>query len=346
MSPINKSTFTNKYNSKASIFISIFDCNTILSAYWHPIKSYAGIIGDTGNGYKEFMKTIKSDAGYWALAFYNRKSLKVPHTYFETYKEKNEIINSFENKNEKNDIKEIIINGKNSINENGNNHLMNAINSSGRLSEIKYFVENGENVNFRNDNNDTPLLYALYNKRQDVIKYLTDKGADLNIKNEKGETPLMIAYDNNMEEIVKYILEKGYKIKEDELKYIISKNKKEEQSKNIENILYNNENSIITQAFNENGINKLNEIFKFGGDIDFKNKYGNSLLIKACMLENKDIIDCLIKHKASINFKGEYDISPLIIANYFNNEKVVSQLIEAGAETKTMDDNGISPLNI
>lgn len=248
-------------------------------------------------------------------------------------------------------IKYLVDNGSElNVSDNaGNTPLLIAVQYC-NLPIVKYLVENNATINVKNNKGETPLICALYKQKFPIIKYLIDKGADLNIKIAKNnKTPLYIACKNKMENVVKYILEKGVKIEKNELKKINKYIAKNEDYKNIENILFDYECKILIDACKNNNVNTINEIFEYGTDINIKNKYQNSLLIMASKLVNKNsinIFEKLIDNNADINYKGEYNMSPLLVACYFIKEEVISKLIEKNDNINVKDKIKNTPLII
>jgi len=82
--------------------------------------------------------------------------------------------------------------------------------SRGYFEIVQYLIENGADINARGgDDNDTPLIWAVYNERNNISKFLVDKGANINARDKHGKSALNYAYERGEMDIHKYLKEHG-----------------------------------------------------------------------------------------------------------------------------------------
>jgi len=81
------------------------------------------------------------------------------------------------------------------------------------------------------------------------------------------------------------------------------------------------------------------------GNVNAKDKNGDTLLINACKKSDEKMVKALIEHKADINMKNNKNgYTPLIIACNEGNESIVKILVEHGAKVNLKDENGYTAL--
>lgn len=98
-------------------------------------------------------------------------------------------------------------------------------------------------------------------------------------------------------------------------------------------------------------INILNILLEKGINIDLRDKYGNTALLKAVGVEhrNKNLVDSklvkrLIAANADVNIKNNKGETPLMIAAIIGLNKVVDTLIQAGADVNAINNQNESIL--
>ena len=79
-------------------------------------------------------------------------------------------------------------------------------------------------------------------------------------------------------------------------------------------------------------LNKVQECIKNGTDINAKNKWGWTALIKASEKGNLDIVEYLIKKEADVNAIDKNNYTALIHASLRGYLKIVKYLVENGAD--------------
>jgi hypothetical protein len=82
--------------------------------------------------------------------------------------------------------------------------------SRGYFEIVQYLVENGADMNIRGgEDNDTPLIWAVYNERNNISKFLIDNGANINSRDKHGKSALNYAYERGEMDIHNYLKERG-----------------------------------------------------------------------------------------------------------------------------------------
>lgn len=81
-------------------------------------------------------------------------------------------------------------------------------------------------------------------------------------------------------------------------------------------------------------------------DINYQDKNGNTMLHRAAMNENHEILDFLIFKKADVNIKNKSFFTALVICVYTDDSQAVEKLLKAGADTEIAESNGCTPLVI
>jgi hypothetical protein len=94
---------------------------------------------------------------------------------------------------------------------------------------------------------------------------------------------------------------------------------------------------------------KQQEVVKWvesGGNINWTDPYGMTLLHYAAMKDNETMVRFLLQHGASVNASTKYGATPLIWACANIAAKVVPILLEYGANPNATDNNGAKPLQL
>jgi len=195
---------------------------------------------------------------------------------------------------------------------------------NGNLENVRnYIVQNPGGIDIKNDEDETALIIAAQNGKENIVSFLISKGANLDI-NDSDHSALMAAYFY------------GYK-NEDQL---TSEERAQYNNIVIKLIeaganLYKEDIPFGTLLMrecsqpnpNENLVDKLIE--KGGSDlINCKNDYdGTTALINACLVGNKDIVTKLIDSGADINLKEDRGENALMYACKEGNPNIVTILL-------------------
>jgi ankyrin repeat protein len=91
----------------------------------------------------------------------------------------------------------------------------------------------------------------------------------------------------------------------------------------------------------------LNYLLDYGANINVKNKYGQTILMKACETSNIDLIDYLLeKNEIDINSHDDKHMNALHYAVYNLNYEIISKLLKKGIDINHQDIYGWTPLMI
>lgn len=218
--------------------------------------------------------------------------------------------------------------------------LVELIASDFDLNIVKYKVEVlHTDVNEIDDDDPqktSPLLIACSRERFDIAKYLIEKGADVNYRNKYGYIPLSILINKIGADLnlIKLIIDSGANL----------------NTYSGISVGYNNYMPLLTLAIektntNSNALKIVSYMLDHGANPNFyyKAEYRNAPLIKACLIENTDVIELLIKHNVDINKvyttqRGER-ISALSYSSLLSSIEIVNILLRNGADYNFILDN-------
>jgi len=166
--------------------------------------------------------------------------------------------------------------------------------------EISSLLNNGADINYQGIDGVTPILSAINHGKEDVVVSLVDKGADL--KNEyNGETALDMAIASGLDKAAYSML-----------------NKKAPSS--------NHKDLLIRAIQNKLSVNSLEKIISLGGDVNYVNENGSSVLATALLFTAKaDVIKLLLSKGASTDIKVN-GLPPALFART-RGRKDISRLI-------------------
>ena len=82
-----------------------------------------------------------------------------------------------------------------------------------------------------------------------------------------------------------------------------------------------------------------------GVDVNVKNDFGFTPLLKAAQFGRREVAELLIAKGADVNAKNDEDGTPLHLAADRGHTEVVELLITAGADVNAKDDEGETPLD-
>jgi hypothetical protein len=156
-------------------------------------------------------------------------------------------------------------------NENGLTALT-IVASKGLTDYVKYFIEAGLDVNSQDYNGQTALMYASVFGHADSIRVLMENGADATIKDKGGKTAFTYAVEHDNVEVVREFIQHGVD------PYVA-----------------------MTKAVEKGDVDALASLIDAGADVNYKDKDGISLLMKAAARRHNNIIDLLIEEGADIN---------------------------------------------
>lgn len=179
------------------------------------------------------------------------------------------------------------------------------INGQDRISEI--LIEKGTDINQKMLYGLTPIIYAVWYGRTKIAKLLLDKGADANSKSKDGTSALMFASMAGHTEAIKLLLDHGANI----------------------------------ESKNDNGINALVEAIT-------SNRTAAVKLLKARgadLTESKKIMGRIKNIGTNVNTKDIYGVSFLMRAAYEGNLIKLKYLIDHGARVNDLSVKRGTPLS-
>ena len=100
---------------------------------------------------------------------------------------------------------------------------------------------------------------------------------------------------------------------------------------------------ILSGIANETTVKLLNILLDYGVDVNSKVSHGFPLLHAATLLDNLDVIKCLISRGANLNLRFSRN---LYVATQKMNVDIMRTLLEAGADVNIRDGNGRTALQI
>jgi ankyrin repeat protein len=85
-------------------------------------------------------------------------------------------------------------------------------------------------------------------------------------------------------------------------------------------------------------------LLRYGADVSYRNKEGQTILHDAVRRGREDIVDLLLKHGADINAKDKYGYTSLHWAVSRKNRDMVELLVARGADVNARNLQGRTPL--
>lgn len=184
----------------------------------------------------------------------------------------------------------------------------------GNAARINKILEkNPELVNTLSRAGRTPLHYAANGGHIDAVKALLANGADVEAERTSGFTPLHDAIVKKQRDVAKLLIAHGAKI-----------------------------HGEMSAAYVDKQTVQL--LIDLGGDVNQRDKGGDSPLDEAAFLGNTEVLKLLLDHGADINASGKYGSTPLHAAAGRGEAEAAELLIENGAEVNAKTKHGDTPL--
>lgn len=203
----------------------------------------------------------------------------------------------------------------------GNNLLTYAISKSS-VENVKVLLDYGYDVN-RPDVSYTPLIMSVININKNIFHLLMTKNPNINQQTLNGETLLMHCVKNDIMECVEFCISKGAYI----------------------NIQDNNGNTPLLIATKEEtdltNIQMIKYLLDNGADVNIRDIDLNTPLHNASGYSDV-ILEWLLKYNADVNVKNKYGVTPLMKSLLYKKLDSAKTLIEHGANINDSDDNGVN----
>ena len=241
------------------------------------------------------------------------------------------IINKLYNFIEKNDIEKTkniidlldgdIINEFDLYKSIGTDHPLIMASKKNRIDIIKLLLKYNIDINmkmnehnYEKDNDKTPLIIASKNGFFEICKLLIDNNADVNIKDFNSKTALHYAARKNYKNIVKLLVDNGAKINDtyDDNSTALHEASRRGFREIVEYLINNGAKMDIPNMYgdtplivsNDYEISKL--LIENGSNINYQNNNGDTALHRACLKNNKLLINYLINQNAKTDIKNYF----------------------------------------
>lgn len=170
----------------------------------------------------------------------------------------------------------------------------------------------------------------LYNIEEDIESIILNKEKTIKLKNKMHEMKKDIDLEKNNNEISRYSLELN-----------VLHNRLNKIRKNMLNMI-NRISDIQDRMTTSKIIDFIKTFIKYGGDVNYKDENGSTVLMLLSYFGYEDCVKLLIENGAKIDIQNSGIETPLLLAYENNHFNVVKLLIESGADVNITMDNGES----
>lgn len=214
--------------------------------------------------------------------------------------------------------------------------------SIGNIKIVNECICRGIDVNVKNENGSTPLICASINGHRNVVEALIKSGGEINIKNIYGETALFYASVGEYRDVVELLLENGASVESKEIEnYSLLTCMCASDSKEIVDLFIENGADInlttsgitdLMYACMRNDVNVVEALLKYGADPNIEDDCGQTALHMACSNGNRKNVELLLKYGANKDAKDIFDRTPIEIAYQKGRYNVTCELIKNGCK--------------
>lgn len=244
----------------------------------------------------------------------------------------------------------------NYANQNGETPLSFAI-AENKIDLVKYLLKNGANLSKAEEGKPTNSLlwFAIENKDVEFLKELVQKGADVEeLKN--GDTPLFYAVKNKKSDLVETLLSLGANPMNDNqsglspILYLLSRNELNEFNRLLEHSKgeINQPNrfgqTILDKAFQYSSIETIQSLINAGAEFGPALKSTKMTPLMYAIEFGKDALIPSLIQPAEINQENYYGNTPLILAIRKGDLNLVKTLVEKGASVNQKNYLGNTPV--
>jgi len=85
-------------------------------------------------------------------------------------------------------------------------------------------------------------------------------------------------------------------------------------------------------AITRGDIDAVRELIDHGADVDARDRYGQTGLMRAAHAGYRDIVETLIEHEADLNVTAKFGLSALMLAVVAGHPEIARLLARAGAD--------------
>jgi ankyrin repeat protein len=215
------------------------------------------------------------------------------------------------------------------------------------LEMVKDLLEMGFLIDAKSSDNRTALSLALNNENVEMAKYLFSKGASVKIHEKHEAASFEKALKCGCEEIAAKIMRSSDK-KTIFLPALIKFKRLDSIKKIIESegsVNFDAGGSpLVVHAAGEGAIEILSFLIEKKADINVKNVFGRTPLLKAALVGRFDVAKFLVEKGADINAKDKDRNTALILSALSGNADLVRFFMEKGQNPNQQNKNGLTPL--
>ncbi len=235
--------------------------------------------------------------------------------------------------------------------------ILAAENGNKALCKLLIPKMNPETINAVTQDGKTALHIAAKQGTNEVCELLIPNmtSNDIKVHDAYNKTALYYAQENGFDSITNAIQSKllTLAIKLDEAEKLINEMSEQglartDKEGNIENNInwvdkYNQ--TVLHHASSNGNIKIVEHLLKNGADVNLKDDSDITALQLAVLDNHKDVVAVLLKNNADPNVKGYSGLTALHIAAENGNIEILTQLIESGGNAKAVNDHKSSVMH-
>ena len=193
---------------------------------------------------------------------------------------------------------------------------------------VELLLNNKADVHMKTRDGFAPIHLA---GNKEIAQILFGHGAELEMSGYDGRTPLHQAAMRNRYDIVEWLCAKGCKV-----------NAVDADSQTPLTIAISQPGD--TEYAKKNSAETIRILLKYGADVNYRTKEGQTLLHGAVLRGREDLVDLVLQHGADINAKDKYGYTSLHLAVSHKNKEMVELLVARGADVNAKNLQGRTPL--
>ncbi|XP_067653215.1 serine/threonine-protein phosphatase 6 regulatory ankyrin repeat subunit B-like [Haliotis asinina] len=218
---------------------------------------------------------------------------------------------------------------------------------------FELLLESGANTSVVNSDGNNVLHFICMSEDEEIVKHVLKLDiVDINCGGSKGMTPLLLAAEYNTYNVFELLLESGADLSAvnrdgDNILHVACKGDREEIVKHVLKLHTLNINCrgykgktplLVAAEYSTYGVFKL--LVESGADLSAVDNDGNSILHFACMGEDEEIVEHILKLQVvDINCRGSNGMTPLLLAARQSTFSVFELLLEGGANLSVVDND-------